>query len=376
MHKTTFRDTPNAIDADFLAKEYLTLVDDSCVALLPHVVRIAVEFGLPELLAAGPTQAGDLAAIVGADPDSLYRLLRAMASVSLVTESAPRRFELSEAGRRLLPDSPETAVESVTNLDPHLTWLNAGEVFRTGRPAPAARRPDGTERDFFGHKNEDAAADRSFLRRMRDHAARCYGDLVSEVDWSRSGTVLDIGGGDGFVLEQILRHAPHLTGMLFDRPPVIAAVRDDDRHRDDDQHLDPVADRYRLFGGDFFEKLPVGADTHLLCSVLHNWSDERAGTLLARSRESLDPGGRLLIVEMLVPPGDEWHPSKWSDLGMMVQTGGRERTQDEYTDLLARGGYTVTSIRAIGGSYFSLIEAEADADADANAEPEAEPTPL
>ncbi|MFD0634358.1 methyltransferase [Catenulispora yoronensis] len=197
-----------------------------------------------------------------------------MATVGLVTEPAPRHFALSAAGHRLLPNTPDTARESVANLDTYLTWLDAADVFRTGRPA---------ERDYFAGTEDPAA----FLRRMRDHAARCYGDLPAHVDWTRSEVVLDIGGGDGFVLDRILDHAPHLTGVLFDRPQVIDTLT--------------ATARRHLAAGDFFAHLPPGADTHLLCSVLHNWNDEQATTLLARSRAALGPSGRLLIIEMPVP---------------------------------------------------------------------------
>jgi hypothetical protein len=103
--------------------------------------------------------------------------------------------------------------------------------------------------------------------------------------------------------------------------------------------------------------LPGGADTHLMCSVLHDWTDEQAALILTNSRRALADGGRLLIVEMVVPEDDDWHASKWSDLGMMVLTGGRERTADEFARLLRSAGYALDSVRAIAGSPLRLLQA-------------------
>jgi hypothetical protein len=159
--------------------------------------------------------------------------------------------------------------------------------------------------------------------------------------------VLDVGGGDGFLLDQVLRHSPQVSGVLFDRPTVIDSVALDGR----------LDGRIRLEAGDFFDKIPPGADTHLICSVLHDWDDCGVVTILSRSRAAINSGGRLLIVEMLRPEGNTWHPSKWSDLGMLVLTGGRERSEVEFRELLSRSGYVVSSVRDVPGSYFSLIEA-------------------
>ncbi|WP_225728288.1 MULTISPECIES: acetylserotonin O-methyltransferase [unclassified Nocardia] len=330
-----------------LVDEYLTLVDDSCVALLPHVLRIAAEFRLADLLADGPMDVAALARTVGADAGALYRLLRALASVGFFEEVTPRTFALSALGRRLCSDSADTVRESVLQSDSYRAWATAADAFRKG--APVSLNGDG--QDFFGHKDSDASADRSFTRRMRERAARCYAGVVDAVDWSRSTVVLDIGGGDGFLLGGILRREPRLTGVLFDRPAVVAAV-------ESSGHLSYLAGRLRLAGGDFFRELPDGADTHLMCSVLHDWTDAQVELVLERSRAALAPHGRLLIVEMLVPDGNDWHPSKWSDLGMLVLTGGRERDGREFTDRLAAAGYAVSAMRPVPDSYFTLIEAE------------------
>jgi len=326
--------------------EYLTLVDDSCVAVLPHVLRIAAELKIADILSRGPLTTGELAAKTEADDHSLYRLLRALASVGLLEESRDRTFHLTAAGHRLRSDNPLGSWASIINFDSQMAWVRALDTIKSSRPA--FDQAHGGE--FFTHKDNDDGANRMFLRRMRERANRSYPKFAEAIDWHESSVVMDIGGGDGFLLEGLLDREVHLTGILFDRPQVIDVI-------DETGHLGRFRERFRAARGDFFQGIPAGADTHLLCSVLHDWTDLQATDILRHSRQALSEGGRLHIVEMLVPEGNSWHPSKWSDIGMMVLTGGRERTHLEFEKLLLLAGYKLASIRDIGNSHFSVITA-------------------
>ncbi|MGK5496589.1 methyltransferase [Streptomyces sp. URMC 125] len=326
-----------------LLEDYLGLIDDSCVAILPHVLRIATELGVADTLADGPRTAEAIAEVVGADPGALFRLLRALVSIGVLAEEGDRAFRLTPTGHRLRSGTEDSVRVSLLNADSQSAWLHGIDTFRTGRSVF-----DAEHGGFFAHKDADGDADRAFLRRMRERAGRLYPRFATGTDWSGSRTVMDIGGGDGYQLDAILRAAPHLRGVLFDRPAVVDAVR--------------AAGTFdgrecALRAGDFFESVPSGADTHLLCSVLHDWTDERCAVILRNSRAALEPGGRLVIVEMLVPPDGSWHPSKWSDIGMMVLTGGRERTADEFEALLAQAGYGLSAVRPVPDSFFSVLEA-------------------
>lgn len=327
-----------------LLADYLGLVDDSCVAILPHVLRIAAELGVADVLADGPRGAEEIAEAVGADPGALFRLLRALASVGVLAQEGGGVFWLTPAGERLRPGAEDSVHTSLLNVDSQLAWLHGVDTIRTGRSVFDERHGG-----FFAHKDADEASDRAFLRRMRERAARMYPRFGTETDWSNSRTVMDIGGGDGYQLESILRRAPHLRGMLFDRPPVVDAVR-----------TAGTFDGWNcaLEAGDFFDGIPTGADTHLLCSVLHDWTDEQSVAILRNSRAALEPGGRLLIVEMVVPNDGSWHPSKWSDVGMMVLTGGRERTADEFEALLKEAGFTLSAVHPVPNSPFSVLSAQ------------------
>jgi hypothetical protein len=313
--------------------DYFTLVDDSCVAVLPHVLRIAAELKIADHL---PASSVALASIVDADADAVHRLLRALASVGVVGESGGT-FALTERGQRLT-----TSWASLVNIDSQLAWIRATDTIRSGRSSF-----DQTHHgEFFSHKDDDLAANRMFLRRMRERASRSYPEFAASVDWTPSSVVMDIGGGDGYLIETVLSRAPHVNGVLFDRPATVDVVEDAG-----------LPTRLQCERGDFFEKVAPGADTHLMCSVLHDWTDAQCTEILRHSKEALEPGGRLHIVEMIVPDGDEFHPSKWSDVGMMVLTGGRERTLAEFSSLLEASGYALQSVRAIPNSYFSVITA-------------------
>ena len=333
----TRRDSPEAI-----VEDYLTLADDSCVAILPHALRLAGELRVADPLTSGGRHVDEIARLTETDPDALYRLLRALASIGLLQETSQQVFGLTELGHRLRADGPDSVRRSILNPDSHVAWLRGAETLRTGRPSFDAAHGSA----FFAHKNRHPAADRAFLQRMRERASRCYGRLAEAVDWSDTRTVMDIGGGDGFVLDGILRHAEHVDGVLFDREETIRLVASSGGDR-----------RFRTVEGNFFRSVAPGADTHLMCSVLHDWTDQQAEVILGSSRAALAPDGRLLIVEMVVPDGDAWHPSKWSDIGMMVLTGGRERTVGEFEKLLSSSGYTLAGVRSIPDSDFSLLEA-------------------
>lgn len=329
--------------AEKIMRDLVSLSDDSWVFVLPYAVRVFVELDVADVLGAGPLPVERIAELVDADCESLFRLMRALATTGVVARSG-RRFWLTPLGRRFRSDSENSARESMANLDSHLAWISASDTIRHGHPS----FNDALGSRFFEHKDSDRSANLAFVRRMRARGTNSYARFPEAVDWTRSSTVLDIGGGDGYLMDRVLSHAPHLTGILFDRPVTLELVAGEPTDH---------AGRLSFVGGDFFQKLPTGADTHMLCSVLHDWSDDECRTILANSRAALDCGGRLLVLEMVVPDDDQWHPSMWSDLGMMVLTGGRERGVEDFRSLLTDTGYELVGVHPIPDSDFSVLEA-------------------
>ncbi|MET9724211.1 methyltransferase [Streptomyces zaomyceticus] len=339
---TDTTDTACVETTDRIVRDYLTLVDDSMVAVLPHALRIAVELGVADVMDFSTAQPVAITAdLIDADPDALSRLLSALATAGFFAGDPGTGFRLTALGARLRRDDPHSLSASLVNAESQLAWLRATDTFRTG-----AASFDGGDGGFFGVKNTRRGANVAFLRRMRERTGRLYRQAAEAVDWSRSETILDIGGADGFLLGEILSVAPHAGGILFDRPSVI-----------DEVNLRGGVPGCRAVPGDFFAAVPTGADTHLLCSVLHDWTDEQAVDILRSSRRALAAGGRLLVIEMLVPEDGTQHVSHWSDLGMMVLTGGRERDRAGFTRILEAAGYRTHQVLAIPESPFSVIEA-------------------
>jgi ubiquinone/menaquinone biosynthesis C-methylase UbiE len=333
--------------AQAIVEEFLLYADDSIVAILPYALAVAARLGVADQMAVGNgTEVTQLAAALEVDADSLYRLLRALASCGLFERTAERAFALTELGQLLRSDSSRSQRATLVNLDSYRAWLLALDSLATGRPA-FNRLFDAT---FFGHKEADPVSGAQFDMRMRERSARLYRDLVAKVDFSDARSVADIGGGSGTVLASVLTSAPHLRGVLFDRPEVVERARDAGP-------LVPFSARCSFVPGDFFTSIPTGATVHLMCSVLHDWNDQEVAVILRNSHRALEPGGRLVLCEMVVPEHDHYHPAKWSDLGMMVVVGGRERTAEELEDLLSRAGFHVLT-RTESATAFSLIEAQ------------------
>lgn len=329
-----------------IVEDYLRFCDDSAVGILPYALAIAARLGVADLVHGGTTGLDDLAGALRTDPDSLRRLLRALVTCGLLEERPRGCFALTRLGDVLRSDSPRSQRARLSNLDSYRAWLAAADAMEVGRPA-FERTFSAT---FFGHKEADPEAGRQFDRRMRERSTCLYVDVLARHDWSGSRRVMDVGGGTGTVLAAVLEAAPHLHGILFDRRQVLERVR---------WHgpLGRVAARCACVAGDFFHALPAGADTHLMCSVLHDWDDERAALILRNSARALRPGGRLLVCELVVPDPSRWHPGTWSDLGMMVVLGGRERTRHEFARLLDAAGFELVSVAEPDNAAFSLLDA-------------------
>jgi SAM-dependent methyltransferase len=160
--------------------------------------------------------------------------------------------------------------------------------------------------------------------------------LADAYDFGAVRSVVDVGGGNGTVLATLLGRNPHLEGVVFDLPSVIGRGT---------PALDAHAGRWEAVGGDFFEGVPAGADAYLLSHIIHDWSEDRALTILRNCRAAMGPDGRLLIAEMVVPSGDEMHPAKMLDVLMLVVNGpGMERTEAQYAELLDRAGFRLERV--------------------------------
>lgn len=316
--------------------------DDDLVRLLElhdgffvaRSLHAAAELGVADLLADGPRTTEELAVATSTQPAALYRMLRVLAGAGVCTEVAPGSFALTPVGAYLRADHPRSVRSflrwgtTVARAFDHLE-----HTLRTGTA--------GFDRVFgeslFDHLRADPGHAALFGAAMAEFGASEDTAVVDAYDFGAARSVVDIGGGWGGLLCTILAATPEATGVLFDQPSVVEAA---------ESAIDAagLAGRCTVRGGDFFREVPAGGDVYLLKSVIHDWPDEQAGTILRNCRNAMPPAGRLLLVERIVPAGDDPHPSKPMDLAMLVLLGGRERTPDEYGTLLAGAGFRVTRV--------------------------------
>jgi hypothetical protein len=303
-----------------------------------QALAAASQLGIPDLLKDGPRSVAELAAACRAHEPSLYRLLRALATVDVAHERDGRVFELAPLGRFLRSDDPATLapwLAQVTRPYFQEAWSHLVDSVRTGETAFEALHGMDVWRWRASQPEENATFNRAMtaLSRVTNKA------ILDAFDFSRFAHIVDVGGGNGAMLAAILAATPGARGTLFDQPHVVggaAALLADAR----------IADRCEVVAGDMFESVPGGADAYAMRSILHDWDDEHCAAILAVCRKAMSPRARLLIVEMVVGPPNEGWREKFSDLNMMVMPGGRERTQDEWTALLRASGFTLVGVTA------------------------------
>jgi SAM-dependent methyltransferase len=311
-------------------------------------IYAAARLGVADSLSDGPKTVERLAAEAGADAPTLRRLLRALASVGVFRETEDGYFGLTpmaEFLRRDAPGSQRNFVLHVGESPSWLAWDGLTESVRTGESA--FQRVHGAE--VFPYYAAHPESSGPFNGAMAELSNVVSAAVVGAYDFSRFSVIADVGGGRGALLAAILKAAPAARGMVCDQPEVVAAARAT-------MEAAGVAARCGYAGVDFFESVPAGADAHVLKWIIHDWDDERALKILRNCRRALADGGRLLLVEAVVPEGNEPSFSKWMDLQMLVMTGGRERTAAEYRALLAAAGFEMTGVIPTS-SPVSIVEA-------------------
>ena len=314
-----------------------------------QILSVAATLGLADLLADGPRTADELAVAAGTQPDALYRILRALASLGVFAETAtPRQFTLTPLAAVLRTEHPESQRDFAifAGGEPYRAWAELLSSAQTG--TAAFERVFGMERFVYlaQHPEESAIFDRAMSAGSRMVVAA----IASAYDFAAAGTVVDVGGGRGTLIAAILRAHPTARGILFDQAHVVAGA-------------EPVlaeagvADRCERVGGDFLATVPEGGGVYLLRRIIHDWDDNRAIAILRNCARAMAPGARVLVAETIIPQGNEPSWAKFLDLQMLVMTGGRERTAEEYRGLFAAAGLVLTRVIPAGPEE-RLIEGE------------------
>ena len=338
----------NTPDDVALARQLLRLINSSWIA---QACYVTARLGIADLLAHGPRSAEDLAAATATHAPSLKRLLAALGSVNVCRQRDDGRFEMTRFGQLLATDAP-CSMRAWTlqwGGEAWPVWANLLYSVRTGQSARALI----TGTPGFGHLDRDPQAAAIFNRAMADLTLLSAIAIARAYDFSRL-KVMDVGGGYGALLAQILVTYPSATGVLFDMPHAIAKAREHLAGRGLDARCEFVT-------GDFFVAVPADADLYVLKSVIHDWSDERARAILGSCRRAMRPGARVLIVERLLPErlehSAEHEALARSDLHMLVALGAQERTEAQMEALLESSGFT--KLRRIDTeSDFQIVAAE------------------
>ena len=316
-------------------------------SLASQALYVGAKLGIADLLIDGPKHVNELATAADADAPSLYRVLRALASLGIFAEQDDKVFALTPTAELLRSDVPNSLRDVAIFWGEDWHWEVWGKILysvRTGKSAWAQIHGEQVF-DYFA-KNEEAS--RIFNRAMSSFSSLATKAVVEAYDFTGINTLIDIAGGEGRLLNGVLERYPSMRGVLFDLPHVIESAR----------QTTSVGDRCDYATGDFFVSVPTGGDAYIMKHIIHDWDDERALTILKNIRQAMNPGGRVLVVESVIVDGNGQDFGKLLDIEMLVSPGGKERTAAEYEELLSRAGLRLTRIVPTKSPY-SVIEAVA-----------------
>jgi len=309
-------------------------------------VSAIARLGIPDHLHSGPKTVEELAHAVGAKPELLFRLMRATAGLGILTQTPDGRWEQTPMSDVLRSDATETLRHFACLIadDWHVRALGSlDETVRTGEQA--------TNRIYgmpvFAYFEKDRKSAENFNRAMTSFSTVEAPTITKSYDFSGVRSLTDIGGGHGLFLATILERYPDMTGTLFELAQVVNSLADGP--------LERFKNRVRVLAGDMFRSVPAGADAYIMKRIVHDWSDEQCGKILSSCRAGVANGGKLLVVDSVVPADANYDPSKVMDLMMMLFSGGKERTEKEFSALFAASGWRLNGIIPTA-SPLSIIE--------------------
>jgi hypothetical protein len=325
----------------------MRLVEISAGYWLPRALHVVADLAVADALDEEPRSAEYLAAEVGANTDALDRVLRLLASHGVFRRSGGK-YVHNALSLALRSDHPQSMRAYVRLVGLPVFWKSWGaleQVVRSGKPAVS---------DIFAYFKEHPLETEIFDAGMKSKAQSAISPVIAAYDFSTLGTIADIGGGLGHLLKAILKASPKSRGVLFDQPHVIERVEADEA----------IGTRLTSQGGDFFRGPLPSCDAYILMEVLHDWTDEQSQQILRQIRNAASGAARLLVVETVLPNEGAWAADKGEhfgnhlDINMLVLTGGRERTSDEFARLFADSGWRFLRVIPTPNPY-SIVEAVA-----------------
>lgn len=306
-------------------------------AFISQAVYVAAKLGIADLLADGPKDTKYLAEATQTDERSLYRVLRSLASVGAFVESAEKTFSNTPMTETLRSDAPNSTRDTTIWMGEEEHWRVYGSLLysvQTGKPAWDKVHGEPVFPYLF--ETNKPLGD-IFNRAMTSFSYNSINAVLSSYDFSDAKTIADIAGGYGHLLAAVLAKNENAKGVLFDLPPVLVGAP---------KMLESygVSDRVELIEGNFFEEIPVVADVYMLKHIIHDWYEDNCEKILRNIREAMPDHARVLILDTVIPDGNDPHFGKVIDLEMLLSPGGVERTAAEFTELLERSGFALSRI--------------------------------
>ena len=310
-----------------------------------QILGATARFGIADAIARGTTSSNDLAREVEADPETLYRLLRAASTVGLLAETAPRTFALTPLSECLRSDVPGSVRDFLIAETAPGHWLPWGQLYEAVKAGRSLAQDilGMPPWDYYAKNREEGL---TFARGMGNLSALVAQDVTRLFDASSFRKIIDVGGSQGVLLRGLLSHHPESRGVIFDLPEVIEGAKEAVK-----------VDRIEFVAGSFFDGVPSSGDLYVLKSILHDWPDDKCAEILGNVQKASAPGAKLLVVETVLPDTIQPSPVTFMDMNMLVMLNGRERSAAEYKQLLGAAGFSVTRVTPTGG-MFSLIEAD------------------
>jgi hypothetical protein len=304
-------------------------------AQIAGAVACLAQLGIPDLVDGGPRSAFELAKQIGADPQALYRLMRATASVGVLTEGPDGKFSQTPLSAVLRSDATPSlrSFAMMGGREWHgRGWSHLEYCVRTGKQA--LDHVYGTH--IFEFLKQHPEEGQIFNDAMTELSMIDGPAVADAYNFEGIGSILDVGGGHGLLLAIILKKNPQMRGTLYEMPHVLEGAANGP--------LKPVMDRCTLASGDMFSSVPAGADAYIMKHIIHDWTDEVCVQLLKACRKGVNPGGKLLVVDSVIKPGNDFSPDKFLDLQMLIFPSGCERTEKQFRELLAAAGWRLTRI--------------------------------
>jgi O-methyltransferase domain/Dimerisation domain len=308
------------------------------------------KLGIPDLMKGGVKPVSELARACGANEDAVYRVMRALASVGVMDECSPRNFKLTAVGDLVRSDRDDSMRDMVLwmgNKFHYDTYPEMAHSMLTGETV--VEKVYGAS--CFGYFERDKECSDVFNAAMTTYSKMLTGPVLEAYDfsWLDGKTLVDVGGGHGYLLTNILKKHPGIHGIVFDLDHVVAGAPAN-------IGAAGVTERCRTASGDFFAEVPAG-DAYIMKNIIHDWCDEKSLSILRNCHRAGKGKTRVILVEAVLTPGNEPHFAKWLDLEMLLLPGGRERTEEDFEKLFAQAGFRLTRVSRTK-SPVCVIEAE------------------